>query len=338
LIELLVVIAIIAVLIGLLVPAVQQVRLAAARTQSQNNLKQLGLALHSAHDARKAFPPIYAGWYGTAYADVPNQRLAYDGPYAARNVPGDHNPAEHYDITFYLCLLPYVEQANVAFNHSVYSNFAVGQPRIMSTTIPLLLSPLDPTSTQTPLSNEAGGGYTGAPSQGPLALTSYAPNFRVFGKRFAPFTAGWYTAPNLYGIANNSGAGAMRIAGITDGVSNTIFLCEKMAVCGAAPPADAGSSLPAVTAWGYSGGQYGTACFAGLDARLSANNDGPWNLPQFNPTPANCNWLTVQSFSSAGINVCLGDGSVRTISSAVDQATWSAAITPTGGEPLNLDP
>src|SRR5438105_644782 len=94
LIELLVVIAIIAILIALLVPAVQKVREAAARTQCANNLKQIGLAMHSINDTNKALPPVAApdGWTAGTLAAPPYN----GGPW-----------------TFFSHILPYIEQTAV---------------------------------------------------------------------------------------------------------------------------------------------------------------------------------------------------------------------------------
>src|SRR5437763_6700997 len=92
LIELLVVIAIIAILIGLLVPAVQKVRDAAARSQCQNNMKQMGLAAHNFHDTYKVTPPARVASGGFPALGIPAG--AYQG--------------------WAIWILPYIEQGNVA--------------------------------------------------------------------------------------------------------------------------------------------------------------------------------------------------------------------------------
>jgi prepilin-type N-terminal cleavage/methylation domain-containing protein/prepilin-type processing-associated H-X9-DG protein len=120
LIELLVVIAIIAILIGLLVPAVQKVRAAAARTQCQNNLRQIGIALHNYHDERKAFPPGFVGVPGNQWDDLD---------------PG-WGWAAH--------ILPYMEQTGlyqtIRFDRPIIHR-ANNDPRVAS--VPMYLCPAD---------------------------------------------------------------------------------------------------------------------------------------------------------------------------------------------------
>jgi prepilin-type N-terminal cleavage/methylation domain-containing protein len=142
LIELLVVIAIIAILIGLLLPAVQKVRDAAARTQVTNDLKQISLACHSANDAYNALPP--------AYTD------AYPGPYQQTG-------------TALFFLLPFIEQDNVyilaGFPPYVYAN------NTHFTVIKTYIAPNDPTNDTNSVLDPGN----------PWALGNYAFNFQVFG-------------------------------------------------------------------------------------------------------------------------------------------------------------
>src|SRR5438132_1367426 len=180
LIELLVVIAIIAILIGLLVPAVQKVRSAAARAQSQNNVKQIVLAVHNYHDARKRLPPL---------ADAVHQGQPNAG---SQNV-------NNYGSIFYF-ILPYVEQQAIytlgQTNNGVWEK---SPNNAGSKVIPTYVSPRDP-SGPLPLWKETNGGT--------WVVGNYGANHAVFGIPCGSNTVTNLTLPTIQdGTSNTVGFG-----------------------------------------------------------------------------------------------------------------------------------
>lgn len=189
LIELLVVIAIIAVLIGLLVPAVQKIREVAARMQSANNMKQIGLASHSMHDAQGRLPPQYGYYSGTGTMTA--------------------TPAQYG--SYFYHLLPFIEQ------NSVYLA-TVNRSYTNTTVIKTFQAPLDPSLT---------GDGKAANSQGVSAgLCSYVLNGYVLtgnSNALSYYLTGTSTNGNTAdGLTRNG-----RMSEITDGTSNTVLVAER---------------------------------------------------------------------------------------------------------------
>jgi prepilin-type N-terminal cleavage/methylation domain-containing protein len=192
LIELLVVIAIIAILIGLLLPAVQKVREAAARTQSANNLKQIALAAHSYHDAIGYFPPGWGFLKGSSNSKA--------------------TPAQKG--TFFYFLLPYIEQGNVY-------NATTGDSSKSTAVIPTFIAPLDPSLTGDRRAPNSAGVMAGLCSYEAngylLSGDTNAMNFYLTGKS------------NNGNTADGNNRIYPTLASVTDGTSNTAMVVERYA-------------------------------------------------------------------------------------------------------------
>ena len=199
LIELLVVIAIIAVLIALLLPAVQQAREAARRTQCKNNLKQIGLALHTYHGTFGMFPPGYidsvAGGGGSQ---------GQDGGWS-----------------WQAQILPQMEQGPLFnqfnFEYHPYGTTSTAQNiALVATVQPAFSCPSDPKPPHTSIRESGNGGYVER-----IATSSYCGVFGAFGDRACD---GIQPQPSQRGLlVANAGR---RIADITDGTSNTLAVGE----------------------------------------------------------------------------------------------------------------
>jgi prepilin-type N-terminal cleavage/methylation domain-containing protein len=295
LIELLVVIAIIAILIGLLVPAVQKVREAAARTQCINNMRQMGVGTHNMNDTYKYLPCCFFTIF-PAGATYPG--TADDPTYGNRLIA-----------TFHFFLLPFIEQdplyKNKINNNAVWNAVGTG-----TTAVKTYLCPSDPTT--------GTNGFPKGGDQAWAAVGNYATNNLVFDEGHD----GGSNYHNDYASIPRS---------FTDGTSNTIIFAEQYGFCG--QPSSQGNNSNNRLWYDFGGGN--NPCF------MSDRCAGPGCLFQIQPvsnfTNGTCDFTLAQTPHTGGMQVCMGDASVRALSAGISGLTFYQACTPDGGENLGAD-
>ncbi len=312
LIELLVVIAIIAILIGLLLPAVQKVREAAARMQSSNNLKQIGIALHACHDAYGGFP--------TTNGAFPNA----DTQWARNTKPAVFGTQQYY-------LLPYLEQNNV-YNTTQDASWNA------NAALKVFVSPTDPTAPASNLTwfNRGATSYSvnwhafkggwgedwsgaGAKTRMPASFGDGTSNTIAYLERYA--ICGTDLNSNRgYGYVERIWGEAGQVAGPTNQLQGGNWFSPSYFVPITSYSPTVGNHYPLADNYPL------------LTNYVTANIQ-----PQVKPPVQSCDPKRLQTLTASGFQVLMLDGSVRNLTASVSDRTLRLALLPNDGQVFGSD-